>query len=130
MPFIKALAVGTLVGGLVWATLLIGLSLLIVRTSEPEKLILPCAFLLAACAAACAGGVCARLAKKRVLVPGLASGAALLLVIGALSLVFACGSGQTSPLLKGLLCAEFPLFSVIGARLALPKSGGKKRYGA
>ena len=128
MPLVKALAMGTLTGSLVWIGLLIALSLLIVRRSEPEKLILPCVFLLAACAAVSAGAVCSRFAACGVLVSGLAAGGILLGVVWALSLVLAFGAGgSASPLLKVLLCAEFPLFATIGAKLAAGKPAAKRR---
>lgn len=127
-PLVKALAMGTLTGSLVWIGLLIALSLLIVRRSEPEKLILPCVFLLAACAAVSAGAVCSRFAACGVLVSGLAAGGILLGVVWALSLVLAFGAGgSASPLLKVLLCAEFPLFATIGAKLAAGKPAAKRR---
>ena len=127
-PIVKALAMGTLTGSLVWIGLLIALSLLIVRRSEPEKLILPCVFLLAACAAVSAGAVCSRFAACGVLVSGLAAGGILLGVVWALSLVLAFGAGgSASPLLKVLLCAEFPLFATIGAKLAAGKRTAKRR---
>ena len=127
-PLVKALAMGTLTGSLVWIGLLIALSLLIVRRSEPEKLILPCVFLLAACAAVSAGAVCSRFAACGVLVSGLAAGGILLGVVWALSLVLAFGAGgSASPLLKALLCAEFPLFATIGAKLAAGKPAAKRR---
>lgn len=127
-PLVKALAMGTLTGSLVWIGLLIALSLLIVRRSEPEKLILPCVFLLAACAAVSAGAVCSRFAACGVLVSGLAAGGILLGVVWALSLVLAFGAGgSASPLLKVLLCAEFPLFATIGAKLAAGKRAAKRR---
>lgn len=127
-PLVKALAMGTLTGSLVWIGLLIALSLLIVRRSEPEKLILPCVFLLAACAAVSAGAVCSRFASCGVLVSGLAAGGILLGVVWALSLVLAFGAGgSASPLLKVLLCAEFPLFATIGAKLAAGKPAAKRR---
>ena len=119
-PLAKALAMGTLTGSLVWIGLLIAASLLIVRGSEPEKLILPCVFLLAACAAASAA--CG------VLVSGLAVGGILLCVVWVLSLALAFGTGgSASPALKVLLCAEFPLFATIGAKLACGKSAAKRR---
>lgn len=127
-PLVKALAMGTLTGSLVWIGLLIALSLLIVRRSEPEKLILPCVFLLAACAAVSAGAVCSRFAACGVLVSGLAAGGILLGVVWALSLALAFGAGgSSSPLLKVLLCAEFPLFATIGAKLAAGKRAAKRR---
>lgn len=127
-PLVKALAMGTLTGSLVWIGLLIALSLLIVRRSEPEKLILPCVFLLAACAAVSAGAVCSRFASCGVLVSGLAAGGILLGVVWALSLMLAFGAGgSASPLLKVLLCAEFPLFATIGAKLAAGKPAAKRR---
>lgn len=127
-PLVKALAMGTLTGSLVWIGLLIALSLLIVRRSEPEKLILPCVFLLAACAAVSAGAVCSRFASCGVLVSGLATGGILLGVVWALSLMLAFGAGgSASPLLKVLLCAEFPLFATIGAKLAAGKPAAKRR---
>ena len=127
-PLVKALAMGTLTGSLVWIGLLIALSLFIVRRSEPEKLILPCVFLLAACAAVSAGAVCSRFASCGVLVSGLAAGGILLGVVWALSLMLAFGSGgSASPLLKVLLCAEFPLFATIGAKLAAGKPAAKRR---
>ena len=114
-----AVGTGVLAGSLIWVILLIGLSFLIVRSGEPEKLILPCVFLLAACAA-----VSARLAKAGILVPGLVAGILLLAVVWALSLALASGeSGAVSVPLKLLLCAEFPVFSLIGAKLA----SGKRR---
>ena len=127
-PLVKALAMGTLTGSLVWIGLLIALSLLIVRRSEPEKLILPGVFLLAACAAVSAGAVCSRFAACGVLVSGLAAGGILLGVVWALSLVLAFGAGgSASPLLKVLLCAEFTLFATIGAKLAAGKPAAKRR---
>ena len=127
-PLVKALAMGTLTGSLVWIGLLIALSLLIVRRSEPEKLILPCVFLLAACAAVSAGAVCSRFAACGVLVSGLAAGGILLGVVWALSLMLAFGAGgSASPLLKVLLCAEFPVFATIGAKLAAGKRAAKRR---
>ena len=127
-PLVKALAMGTLTGSLVWIGLLIALSLLIVRRSEPEKLILPCVFLLAACAAVSSGAVCSRFAACGVLVSGLAAGGILLGVVWALSLMLAFGAGgSASPLLKVLLCAEFPLFATIGAKLAAGKRAAKRR---
>ena len=127
-PLVKALAMGTLTGSLVWIGLLIALSLLIVRRSEPEKLILPCVFLLAACAAVSAGAVCSRFAACGVLVSGLAAGGILLGVVWALSLMLAFGAGgSASPLLKVFLCAEFPLFATIGAKLAAGKPAAKRR---
>lgn len=127
-PLVKALAMGTLTGSLVWIGLLIALSLLIVRRSEPEKLILPCVFLLAACAAVSAGAVCSHFASCGVLVSGLAAGGILLGVVWALSLMLAFGAGgSASPLLKVLLCAEFPLFATIGAKLAAGKPAAKRR---
>lgn len=118
-----AVGTGVLAGSLIWVILLIGLSFLIVRSGEPEKLILPCVFLLAACAAVSAGAVCTRFAKAGV-VPGLISGIVLLAVVWALSLALASGeSGSVSVPLKLLLCAEFPVFSLIGAKLA----SGKRR---
>lgn len=127
-PLVKALAMGTLTGSLVWIGLLIALSLFIVRRSEPEKLILPCVFLLAACAAVSAGAVCSRFAACGVLVSGLAAGGILLGVVWALSLMLAFGAGgSASPLLKVLLCAEFPLFATIGAKLAAGKPAAKRR---
>lgn len=130
IPLVKALAAGTLVGSLVWVGLLIALSLVIVRGKEPEKLILPCVFLLAASAALSAGAVCARFAANGILVPGLASGAVLLGVVWMLSLALAGGaSGSVSVPLKVLLCVEFPFFSFIGAKLAVPRkrNGVRKR---
>ena len=98
------------------------------RRSEPEKLILPCVFLLAACAAVSAGAVCSRFAACGVLVSGLAAGGILLGVVWALSLMLAFGAGgSASPLLKVLLCAEFPLFATIGAKLAAGKPAAKRR---
>ena len=127
-PLAKALVMGTLTGSLVWIGLLIAASLLIVRGSEPEKLILPCVFLLAACAAASAGAVCSRFAACGVLVSGLAVGGILLCVVWVLSLALAFGTGgSASPLLKVLLCAEFPLFATIGAKLAAGKRAAKRR---
>lgn len=127
-PLAKALVMGTLTGSLVWIGLLIAASLLIVRGSEPEKLILPCVFLLAACAAASAGAVCSRFAACGVLVSGLAVGGILLCVVWVLSLALAFGTGgSASPALKVLLCAEFPLFATIGAKLACGKSAAKRR---
>ena len=127
-PLVKALAMGTLTGSLVWIGLLIALSLLIVRRSEPEKLILPCVFLLAACAAVSAGAVCSRFASCGVLVSGLAVGGILLCVVWVLSLALAFGTGgSASPALKVLLCAEFPLFATIGAKLACGKGAAKRR---
>ena len=111
-----------------WIGLLIAASLLIVRGSEPEKLILPCVFLLAACAAASAGAVCSRFAACGVLVSGLAVGGILLCVVWVLSLALAFGTGgSASPALKVLLCAEFPLFATIGAKLACGKGAAKRR---
>ena len=126
-PLAKALVMGTLTGSLVWIGLLIAASLLIVRGSEPEKLILPCVFLLAACAAASAGAVCSRFAACGVLVSGLAVGGILLCVVWVLSLALAFGTGgSASPALKVLLCAEFPLFATIGAKLACGKGAAKR----
>ena len=119
-----AVGTGVLAGSLIWVILLIGLSFLIVRSGVPEKLILRCVFLLAACAAVSAGAVCTRLAKAGILVPGLVAGILLLAVVWALSLALASGeSGAVSVPLKLLLCAEFPFFSLIGAKLA----SGKRR---
>ena len=127
IPLAKALAAGTLAVGLVWIILLIGLSVLIVKSTEPEKLILPCVFLLAACAAVCSGAVCARLAGAGILMPGLAAGVLLLAVVWVLSLAFAYGtSGEVSLPLKLLLCGEFPLFSLVGARFTAAR-GAKPR---
>ena len=79
-------------------------------------------------AAVSAGAVCSRFASCGVLVSGLAAGGILLGVVWALSLMLAFGAGgSASPLLKVLLCAEFPLFATIGAKLAAGKPAAKRR---
>lgn len=126
--FFKALAIGAGVGIAVWAVLLVGASYLIAGRAEPEKLILPAVFLLAATAAFVAGIVSGKLSGSGVLAPGLITGVLLLAAVWAVSLVCAAGAPGTASLpLKALLCVEFPLFAVIGARMALPSGKPKRR---
>ena len=121
----RAVPMGIGVGTAVWIVLLIAFSYFISRAGDPEGFIIPSVFVLASVSALAAGFTAGRIFRGSFLASGLLTGAALLLIVWAISLVCA-GGGETSPILKILICADFVLFSLIGARLSIPSGKHKK----
>ena len=127
-PFAKALLFGTIAGIAVWTVLLVAAAYFLSGQNEPENYIIPAVFTLAALSALCAGLTVAKMLKNGVLLPGIAQGLILLALVFALSLAFSGDKGEESLAMKALLCGDFLIFSVLGAKLAQksPKSRVKR----
>ncbi len=122
----RALPLGIGVGLAVWLGLLILSSYLLAGTEDPGTLILPAVFVLAAVSSLTAGFCVGKLSGSGALVSGLVTGGTLILLVTALSLLCRTdGETEMSLALKGLVCADFLLFSFTGALLCAP--GGRKR---
>ena len=123
----KAIGTSTLSGLIVWTVLLFIASYIISKLSVPENFIIPAVFILAALSSLTSGAVCTRLMKKRSYFPGLITGGILILLVFVLSLLCAGNGGAVSTPLKALICVDFLVFSLLGAKLALPGAPKKRK---
>ncbi|MBP5246198.1 MAG: TIGR04086 family membrane protein [Clostridia bacterium] len=127
VPFAKALLFGTLAGLSAWTVLLVIAAYVLSGRSEPENYIIPAVFALAALSALIAGLTVSKTSDYGVLLPGIVQGLTLLALVFVLSLAFSGDKGEESVALKALLCADFLIFSLLGAKLA--QKSPKKRAG-
>lgn len=116
----KALAAGTGAGMVVWTLLVFAASYIISGLDEPESLIVPAVLVLAAVASVTSGAVSSKLSGVTSLLPGIITGAILLVCVFLLSIACADTSYESSAVLKTILCVIFLLFSLLGAKLAVP----------
>ena len=121
----KAIGTSTMSGLIVWTVLLFIASYIISKLSQPENFIIPAVFILAALSSLTSGMVCTKLMRKRSLLPGLMAGGMLILLVFVLSVLCAGNEGAVSVPLKALICVDFVIFSILGAKLAIP--GSQKR---
>lgn len=124
---IRSLVCGAGIGVVVWTLLLFVSALILSKLSEPELFIMPVVFVQAAFASFFASFASSRMSGLRSAVPGLITGAVLIFAVTAISLACAGNSGEVSGMLKILLCVDFLMFSLIGAKFAAPSPKRKKR---
>ncbi len=124
---VKAIFTGAVSGIIVWTVLLFIFAFFIAKLSQPENFIIPAVFVLAAVSALIAGIICTYILKKRSFLPGLACGGILLLLVFILSVACAKPDTDASIALKALLCADFVVFSLLGAKLAAPGTKSKRK---
>ena len=103
---VKSIAVGSLTGIIVWVLLLVAAAFLISDTEEPENLVMPAVFVLAALSSVTAGLVSSKLAGVKSIAPGAFAGGVLLLLVWVLSLAISGRSNDVSLLLRLILCVD------------------------
>ena len=124
---IRSLVCGAGTGVVVWTILLFTSALVLSKLTQPEIFIMPVVFVQAAVASFFAAVCTSKLSKIRSLLPGVLTGAVLIFAVTAISLACSGNSGEVSILLKVLLCIDFLMFSLIGAKIAMPSTKRKKR---
>lgn len=124
---VRSLACGAGIGVIVWTLLLFASALILSKLSQPEVFIMPAVFIQAAVASLFASVCASKLSRLRSFLPGILTGAVLIFAVTAISLACSGNSGEVSILLKILLCVDFLMFSLIGAKIAMPSAKRKKR---
>lgn len=124
---VKAILTGAVSGIIVWTILLFLFAFFIAKLSEPENFIIPAVFVLAAVSALLSGIICTAMSGKRSFLPALICGGILLLLVFILSVACAKPDNNTSMALKALLCADFVVFSLLGAKFAMPSTKSKRK---
>lgn len=127
MTLAKSLAAGTGAGMIVWTLLVFAASYILAGLDEPEGFIIPAVLVLAATASATSGAVSSKLSGVYSLLPGAVTGAILFVCVFLLSLACADTSYESSVLLKVMICTVFFIFSLLGAKLAIPSKKRERR---
>ena len=126
---LKSIFIGSGIGIILWALLLVAVSALLSGLDEPEKFVSAAAFLLIALCSFVSGIVSVKLAGEHNILPGVASGGVLLLIVWALSLVLSPSDGAISLPLKLILVFNFMFYALLGALAGRPSRNIKRRVG-
>ena len=124
---IKSIFIGSGVGIVIWALLLVGASSVISGFDEPENFVTVTAFALIALCSFISGMIAVKLSGVRNILPGFASGGILLLIVWALSLALSRSDGAMSLPLKLIIVFNFLFFALLGALAGRPSGKVKRR---
>ena len=124
---VKAILTGAVSGIIVWSGLLFLFAFIIAKLSQPENFIIPTVFILAALSSLLSGIVCTSMSGKRAFLPAIVCGGIFLFLVFVLSVACAKPDNDASLTLKALLCADFMVFSLLGAKFAMPGAKSKRK---
>lgn len=126
---LKSIFIGSGIGIVLWALLLVAVSAVLSGLDEPEKFVSAAAFLLIALCSFVSGIVSVKLTGEHNIMPGFASGGVLLLLVWALSLALSRSDGVMSLPLKLIIVFNFLFFAFLGALAGRPSRKIKRHIG-